>query len=250
MIDAHAHLEFYKRDYESIIGEAKEKLDGIIDSITEYRKAHVWKSWELLKGYFGFLYPTLGYHPNEAKRGNWEKVKRVEEFILEHKDEIYGIGEIGLDYYHAKTSKERENQRIIFEHFLNIAQELRLPVVIHARMAEREAFNIIQKFDVNAYFHSYTGPVELAKEISENGHFIGIVTGIVFIPEVRKVAEKMDIEGLLAETDSPYMSPYKGIKNKPWFVKIVLEELSKIKEIPIEEVEEIIDGNIKKFFSI
>lgn len=60
----------------------------------------------------------------------------------------------------------------------------------------------------------------------------------------------MDIEGLLAETDSPYMSPYKGIKNKPWFVKIVLEELSKIKEIPIEEVEEIIDGNIKKFFSI
>lgn len=77
MIDAHAHLEFYKRDYESIIGEAKEKLDGIIDSITEYRKAHVWKSWELLKGYFGFLYPTLGYHPNEAKRGNWEKLREL-----------------------------------------------------------------------------------------------------------------------------------------------------------------------------
>lgn len=71
---------------------------------------------------------------------------------------------------------------------MNIAQELRLPVVIHARMAEREAFNIIKSLTLMR-ISTPIQAVELAKEISENGHFIGIVTGIVFIPEVRKVAE-------------------------------------------------------------
>ncbi|ASJ17154.1 deoxyribonuclease [Thermococcus chitonophagus] len=250
MIDAHAHIEFYKKDHEEIIREAQEKLRAIVDSITEYRKTHVWKSWDLLKHYFGFIFPTLGYHPNEARRGNWEKVRKVEEFIRDHAGEIYAIGEIGLDYFHAKTEKERENQRKIFEHFLELAVELDLPVVIHARDAEREAYELVQKYGVKAYFHSYTGPTDVAKEIAENGHIIGIVTGIVFIPEVREVAKTLDIENLVAETDSPYMSPYKGERNKPWYIRVVIEELSKLKEIPESEIERITEKNTIDFFSL
>ncbi|MFA4720587.1 YchF/TatD family DNA exonuclease [Pyrococcus kukulkanii] len=250
MIDAHAHVEFYKKNHEEIIRVAQERLRAIVDSITEYRKTYVWKSWDLLKPYFGFLFPTLGYHPNEARRGNWEKVRRVEEFIRSHTKEIYAIGEIGLDYFHAKTEKERENQRRIFEHFLELAVELDLPVVIHARDAEREAYELVQKYGVKAYFHSYTGPVDVAKEIAENGHIIGIVTGIVFIPEVREVAKVLDIESLVAETDSPYMSPYKGDRNKPWYVRVVIEELSRLKEIPKSEIERITEKNTIDFFSL
>ncbi|MFA4662916.1 YchF/TatD family DNA exonuclease [Pyrococcus kukulkanii] len=250
MIDAHAHVEFYKKNHEEIIRVAQERLRTIVDSITEYKKTHVWKSWDLLKPYFGFLFPTLGYHPNEARRGNWEKVRRVEEFIRSHTKEIYAIGEIGLDYFHAKTEKERENQRRIFEHFLELAVELDLPVVIHARDAEREAYELVQKYGVKAYFHSYTGPVDVAKETAENEHIIGIVTGIVFIPEVREVAKVLDIESLVAETDSPYMSPYRGDRNKPWYVRVVIEELSKLKEIPESEIEKITEKNTIDFFSL
>ncbi|AEC52653.1 hypothetical protein PNA2_1738 [Pyrococcus sp. NA2] len=250
MIDAHAHIEFYRRNHEAIISESREKLKAIIDSITEYRKAHVWKSWEILKPYFGFIFPTLGYHPNEARRGNWDKVRRVENFIVEHREEIFAIGEIGLDYYHAKTKKERENQRRIFEHFLNLALELNLPVVIHAREAEREAFEIVQCYGIDAYFHSYTGDAKLAKEISENGHYIGISTGIAFIPEVREVARVVELDRMLVETDSPYMSPYKGTKNRPWFVRVAIEEISKIKEMSADDVEEKTEENTRKFFSL
>ncbi|CAB49973.1 YchF/TatD family DNA exonuclease [Pyrococcus abyssi] len=250
MIDAHAHLEFYKKEAEAIIEKARSRMKAIVDSITEYRKFHVWKSWEMLKPYFGFLFPTLGYHPNEARRGNWEKVRKVEEFILDHKKEIYAIGEIGLDYYHAKTEVERRNQEEIFRHFLTLAEELKLPVVIHAREAEDVALRILQNFDVKAYFHSYTGPVKVAREIVENGHFVGIVTGITFIPEVRDVARALELENILVETDSPYMSPYKGVKNKPWFVEVVINELAKIKEVPREEVEAITERNAKVFFGL
>ncbi|RLF88423.1 deoxyribonuclease [Thermococci archaeon] len=250
MIDAHAHVELFKKDIPLIIQESREKLKGIVDSITEYRKFHIWRSWELLKNDFDFIFPTLGYAPNEAKRGNWEKVKKVERFILEHSGQIYAVGEIGLDFYYARTPEKRENQRKIFEHFLELAVELNKPVVLHARDAEREVFEAIQRAGVRAYFHSYSGDVGLAREIAENGHFIGINTGIGFIPEVRDVAAALEIEGLLVETDAPYMSPFKGEKNKPWNVKITIEEIAKLKNMDFEEVERKTEENTVKFFDI
>jgi len=250
MIDAHAHFEFYKRDAPEIVEECRAKLRAVIDSITEYRKAHVWKSWEMLKPYFGFILPTLGYHPNEARRGNWEKVRRVENFIWEHKDEIVAVGEIGLDYHYAENEKQRENQMQIFRHFLELALELKKPVVIHARESEREAYETVQRYGVNAYFHSFAGSKELAREIAENGHYIGISTGIVFIPEVKAVAEVLDAETILVETDSPYMSPFKGQRNKPCYVRVAIEEIARLKGVPFDEIERITEENAIKFFSL
>ncbi|WP_297467249.1 YchF/TatD family DNA exonuclease [Thermococcus sp.] len=250
MIDAHAHFEFYKKEAPRVIEECQGGLKAVVDSITEYRKAHVWKSWELLRPYFGFIFPTLGYHPNEARRGNWEKVKKVEEFILGHKDEIVAIGEIGLDYHYAENEKQRENQREIFRHFLGLALELNLPVVIHARDAEKEAYELVQRVGVRAYFHSYAGSVELAKEIVENGHLIGINTGIVFIPEVKAVAEAIDLDYLLAETDSPYMSPFKGQRNVPCNVRVAIEWIAKLQGLEFEEVERETEKNAVEFFKM
>ncbi|WP_297551916.1 TatD family hydrolase, partial [Thermococcus sp.] len=213
-------------------------------------KTHVWKSWELLRPYFGFIFPTLGYHPNEARRGNWEKVKKVEDFIREHSREIVAIGEIGLDYHYAENERQRENQREIFRHFLELAVELDLPVVIHAREAEEEAYELVQKAGVKAYFHSYAGSVELAKEIVGNGHVIGINTGIVFIPEVRAVAEAIDVDYLLAETDSPYMSPFKGQRNVPCNVRVAVEWIAKLQELDFEEVERETEKNTVEFFAL
>ncbi|NJE60161.1 YchF/TatD family DNA exonuclease [Thermococcus sp. 21S7] len=250
MLDAHAHFEFYKKDTHRIVEECRGELRAVVDSITEYRKAHVWKSWEMLKPYFGFIFPTLGYHPNEARRGNWEKVKRVEEFILAHRDEIVAVGEIGLDYHYAENEAQRENQRAIFKHFLELALELGLPVVIHAREAEREAFEMVQRAGVRAYFHSFAGSVELAREIAENGHPIGINTGIVFIPEVMAAAEAIEVENMLVETDAPYMSPVKGQRNTPRNVRVAIDEVAKLKGLEFEEVERATEGNAVRFFGL
>lgn len=250
MIDAHAHFEFYKKEAPGVIEECRGKLRAVVDSITEYRKAHVWKSWELLKPYFGFVFPTLGYHPNEARRGNWEKVGKVKAFILEHRDEIVAIGEIGLDYHYAENERGRKNQREIFQHFLDLAIELKLPVVIHAREAEKEAFELVQRAGVRAYFHSFAGSADLAREIAENGHPIGINTGIVFIPEVREAVKVLEPEEILVETDSPYMSPFKGQRNVPCNVRVAIEEVAKVKGLDFEEVEKKTEENAIRFFSL
>ncbi len=250
MIDSHAHLEMHRKDMEEVLHECRRKLSAVVDSITEYKKFHVWKSWDVLRPHFGFIVPTLGYHPNEARRGNWDKVNKVERFIVEHRKEIVAIGEIGLDYYYANTEKQRENQRLIFRRFLELADELHLPVVIHARKAEKEAFDTVQKAGIRAYFHGFTGSRGLAREIAENGHMIGVGTGIVFIPEVRIVAESLDIDSILTETDSPYMSPFRGQRNRPTNVEIVIRELTSIKGDDTKEVERITERNAKVFFRL
>ncbi|AEH24619.1 YchF/TatD family DNA exonuclease [Pyrococcus yayanosii] len=250
MIDAHAHLEFLKGNLGELVEECRRELRAIVDSITEYRKTHVWKSWTLLEPYFGFVFPTLGYHPNEARRGNWEKVRRVEAFIREHASRIYAVGEIGLDYFHARSERERENQRTIFRHFLELALELNLPVVIHAREAEEETFELVQRYGVRAYFHSYTGDHELAREIVENGHYIGISTGIAFIPQIREVVRTVEVERILIETDAPYMSPFKGVRNRPTFVKVAAKAVAELKGLETKEVERVTERNAIEFFSL
>jgi len=250
MIDAHCHIEMFKGKAEEVVEESRKHLKAVIDSITEYRKFHVWKSWELLKPYFGFIHPTLGYAPNEARRGNWEKVEKVESFIREHAGEIVALGEIGLDFYYAKTEEERRNQREIFHHFLSLAAGLDLPVVLHARDAEKEVFEAIQRAGVKAYFHSYSGPEDLALEIAENGHIIGINTGIDFILAVREAAEVLPLESIVAETDAPYMSPYKGEKNYPWNVEYAVRRIAKINGLEFEEVEKTTERNVEKFFGL
>ncbi|ASJ12785.1 YchF/TatD family DNA exonuclease [Thermococcus thioreducens] len=250
MIDSHAHIEMFKKDAPRIAEESRKRLRAVVDSITEYRKFHVWKSWELLKPYFGFIFPTLGYAPNEARRGNWEKVKKVEEFIIGHRDEIVAIGEIGLDYYYAKTPEERKNQREIFHHFLDLAVELNLPVVLHARDAELEVFEAVQRAGVKAYFHSYSGPRELALEIAEGGHIIGVNTGIDFIPAVREVAEVLPLESMVLETDAPYMSPYKGERNYPWNVEYAVKRVAELKGADFKEVERVTERNVVDFFGL
>ncbi|ASJ11085.1 deoxyribonuclease [Thermococcus sp. P6] len=250
MIDAHAHFELYRKDAPRVIEECRGKVKAVVDSITEYRKAHVHRSWELLRPYFGFVIPTLGYHPNEARRGNLEKVKRVEEFILEHRHEIVAIGEVGLDYHYARSEGEREKQRTIFRRFLELAVELGMPVVIHARDAEREAFELVQRAGVRAYFHSFTGSPELAREIAGNGHLIGISTGIAFIPGVREVVEALEVENITTETDSPYMSPVRGERNTPCNVRMVVDAVAKLKGLDFEEVAGITEKNAMEFFGV
>ncbi len=246
MIDCHAHFEFFK-DVDSEVKKAKGCVDFVIDSITEYRKYHVWKSWEKLKPYFGFVVPTLGFHPNEARKGNFERVKRVEEFLREREKEIVAVGEIGLDYYHARSEKERENQLKVFRHFLQIASEIKKPVVVHAREAEFEAVREVEKAGVDAYFHAFAS-ADSVKHAQEVG-FIGISTGIAFIPEVREVAVKTELDKLLVETDSPFMSPFKGVKNNPCNVAVVLKELEKLKEFDVEIIGEAVLKNAGKLFN-
>ena len=239
-VDAHCHIEdkAFNKNRDDVIERAKKENVIIVTSGASL--GGCLRALELRKKYD--IYLTLGYHPSRVKADD-KVVDKVYNLIRNNENEILAVGEIGMDI----KDENYERQEMIFKKFLSLAEELNKPIVVHARGFERKIFDIA-KNRVNIMFHCYSGDIDLAKEIGREGHLISISTLVCFSEHHKKLVESLDLEYLTTETDSPYLSPIKGAKNEPRNVKLVVEEIAKIKEMDIEVVANIIYKNTCKFF--
>ncbi|MBI4176352.1 MAG: TatD family hydrolase [Candidatus Aenigmarchaeota archaeon] len=233
MIDVHAHLCFpeFDRDREEIIARCKKELTAVVLATARYGECvEALKTAGMHKD---FLFPTLGYHPTEGS--DYEKVL---DLIKRNKDRIAGIGEVGLDYHWEKDLQKQERQKEIFSQFIDLAEKLKLPLVIHSWEAERDCFEMVKGKEINIIFHCYSGPVDLAREIIQHENmWISISTNICFSKQLRKVAKMLPLDRLLLETDSPFLDPDRERKrNTPWNIKLSAEKIEKETGTPKEKV--------------
>jgi len=245
VIDSHAHLDFpsFNRDRDDVIERAIKNGVFIINSGIDLKSNK--KTLSLFRDREG-IWITLGQSPNDLK--DLRAVEKNLEFIKEHADEAVAIGEIGLDFYRERREEMRKIQKEVFLKFLKLAEELEKPVVIHARDAEREAFEMIPE-GVRAVFHCYAGTPELAKEIISSGHLISISTLVCFSRKHQEIAKALE-RGFTVETDSPFLSPRRGLRNEPFFVLDALKKISEIKEMREEEIVERVMRETKRFFDL
>ncbi|MEM5828393.1 MAG: TatD family hydrolase [Candidatus Aenigmatarchaeota archaeon] len=253
MIDVHCHLSTKKfRDLDNPIREKideyKNYLKAIIDSAPNFEEAKI--SLEISEKYKNFIFSSLGLHPVDALNYTEKEIDEYIEFINENKKKIVAIGEIGLDYYWIKESHKIQKQKEIFKRFIELAKDLDKPIVIHARLAFEDALKILVNEDVKkALFHFFDGKVKVAKEIVKEGYLISINNQIYKNPAIQNVAKEIDLNYLVCETDSPWAGIGKEI-NEPTNVRICIEEIAKIKNLPKEEVEKITDINAINFFEL
>ncbi|WP_394355305.1 YchF/TatD family DNA exonuclease [Methanothermococcus sp.] len=245
-IDAHCHIEDkgFNKNRSEIIELAKNNNVEMITSGASFggcRRALGFK-----KEYN--IYLTLGFHPGNV-RADDKVVDKVYNLIKEHEKEILGVGEIGLDVNVQNINRQKE----IFDKFVNLAKELNKPVIIHGRGLERECYNLINN-RVISMFHCYSGDVELAKELIDDDHYISISTLVCFSNHHQELVKNLDLENIVVETDSPYLSPVKGEKNQPINVIKVVEKIYDIKKndgtYNYDEIVNIIYNNTKKLFNI
>ena len=197
------------------------------------------------------LFASIGIHPHEAKR--YDAVP--EEFSrLVNSKRVVAVGEIGLDYHYDHSPKE--DQRRMFEAQLDFAREHNMPVILHIREAMDDAMNILKYHrDLKLLFHCYSGGLEyLDRVIDMEGMcaFGGAVTWSgKSSEELREVVRRIPIDNLLAETDSPYMTPvpFRGKRNEPAYIKYVYETIAAERGMPIEELQAKIETNAQKFFN-
>lgn len=249
MIDTHCHLTFkqFETDMDEVIESAKKVLSKVIVSGTE--PVDSVRSLALREDHSEFIYIALGLHPKFAVDINGKELEEYFEFIKANKDNIVGIGEIGLDYYWIKDPLKVEKSKKIFEECLNLSKELKLPAILHMRDAIDDGFEMVLDKDVKeAVFHCYSGKRSLAEQICEEGYYISIPTSIVRSKNMKKSARGVPITSLLAETDAPYLSPEEGKRNVPQNVKIVYEKIAEAKEMGLEEVIKAIDENCSRVF--
>ncbi len=195
------------------------------------------------------IYIALGIHPENCF-DNLEELKKLIEDNLDNK-KFVAIGEIGLDYYYGKDTKEKQIET--FEYQLQLAEQYRLPVVIHSRDATLDTINCLKKYNVKGVMHCFSGSLETAHELIKMGFFIGVGGVMTFKnSKIDEIIKDIPLDRIVLETDSPFLTPepYRKYSNEPKYIKTIAEYLANLKHISLVEVEETTEENIRKIFSI
>ncbi len=209
------------------------------------------------------MWATVGIHPCYVEE-NFEKREKIfnifEKLLKENPKKIIGIGETGFDFYHKDSDEMREKQKTSFIQHIQFAVKYEKPLVIHTRNARKETLDFfadeISKYkNVKAVIHCFSEDAHFAKTVTEKyGFFLGI-GGVATYPackEIRNAIDETPIKFLITETDSPYLAPQskRGKRNQSKNIKEVIELISEIKKIPLQECSEILVKNAKQFWGV
>lgn len=253
MIDTHCHIDFedFDGDREDVIKRAKDKLDYII--VSGYSNDSNMNVLKLSRDYEGFIYPTFGFHPVSSQNATQEDIDIAHNNIKNHLNDILAIGEVGMDYYYVTDKALRERQQEIFKGFLELADEYRVPIVMHVRDCEKKAVNIIEDYENIPYFvfHCYGGSLKTAKRImNRDDSYMSFSTMLCYSKHHQDLIEKIDLDYVLTETDSPYLAMTKEERNEPANVVKAVHKIAEIKDMDVETVDEITTSNARKIFKI
>lgn len=252
LVDTHTHLftEEFDEDRAAVIkraqdlGVGKFLLPNIdltsLDSLYQTQKD--FPACEIM----------LGMHPCSVNE-NWEEeLQKIRAEIQKHNP--VAIGEIGIDLYWDKTFVFE--QKMAFEQQIIWAKEFQLPIAIHVRDAFDEVFEVLDRqndADLTGVFHCFTGDVAQAeKALSYDGFYLGI-GGVVTFKNAgldKTLKERVPLNRLVLETDSPYLAPtpHRGKRNESSYVVGICEKVSDIYEVSEQEVARITTENAKKLF--
>ena len=249
--DSHAHLDDrrFDPDRETIFATLQEQGVGWIMNVGCDLPSSV-RSVELAERY-PFVWAAVGSHPDDAAQVDGKLLDQYRSLTAHEK--VKAIGEIGLDYYYEDVPRTR--QIIAFEEQLELAEALKLPVIVHMRDAWQDAMEIVRRHpDVKGVFHCFSGSKECALWLAERGWYVGF-TGVVTFKNARKAVECVEalpLDRILVETDCPYMAPepHRGRRNDSRYVPLVAQKIAQIKGIDAAEAIAVTARNTKTLFRI
>ncbi len=248
LIDTHAHLDSsdYNADRAAVIARAFAEHIGVITVGVDLPSSR--EAVRLAERHRA-IWAGIGVHPHEAKTFD-KKVERGLRELAQQK-KVVAIGEIGLDYY--RNLSPRPVQREVFIEQIELANELNLPVIIHNRESTTDMLGILRVHrPKHGVVHSFLGDLTLAQEFMALGLYLGIGGPLTFPKNevLRQAVKDIPLDRILVETDCPYLTPvpHRGRRNEPIYVRYVVEEISRIKEIPLQEVSVVTTNNALTLF--
>lgn len=257
LIDTHTHLfsSQFDEDRSDIVKQAIEQgveklfLPNVDISTLE-------GMWNLHLEFPNHCYPMAGLHPCDVKENYKNDLEKVYQWILNHKDHCYGIGETGLDYYWDKTFVKEQHDAL--HTHAQWAKEFDLPIILHTRDSFEDNVNIMQaeqNGSLKGIFHCFTGTLDEAKQVIDLGFLIGLGGVITFKNSgkaIREVIEKIDLKHIVLETDAPYLAPHpnRGKRNESAFLPLIAQKIADVKEIPYDEVKQKTTENALNLFKV
>ncbi|MEX2144895.1 MAG: TatD family hydrolase [Candidatus Spechtbacterales bacterium] len=278
-IDTHAHLNFsaFEADFTDVLKSALNSDMGIIMPGTQYESSK--KGVELSeKLNDGRVWAAVGLHPIHLESGEADssETKTTQAFYKEefNKDKYFelakspqtvAVGEVGLDYWNRPKNKEEgsiyaQKQIETLKMQLDLALELKKPVILHCRVAHKDMLRLLAEHPITnnppaggpGVIHSYTGSVKQLNKFLKMGYCIGI-NGLVFKLDLMADAVKaVPLERMLLETDSPYLTPPEAgdLRNEPVNIKYIARRVAELKGIALQEIEKQTTENSKRVFGV
>lgn len=256
-VDSHAHLdgEEFAEDRDEVIERARSAgVSAILNVGTGDPHSGALQRAIALAEQYPDIYAAVGTHPHDARLFD----AAAEELLvtLAANPRVIAWGEIGLDFHYDNSP--RDVQMRVFARQLEIARELRLPVIIHTRQAETETIDILRDqwagTDLPGIMHCFSGSLSLAERALALDFYISF-SGIVTFKkaeDLRAVAREVPLERLLIETDCPFLAPipYRGKRNEPAYVAEVARTLTSIHDTTVEEIGRITKANFARIFGL
>ena len=239
MIDSHCHL-----DHEPLINNLNDVIKrskeiGIKKILTICTTTKSFNNIINIINKDPMIYGTFGIHPHESENDIVAK-EQIKKNIEGH-NKIIGIGETGLDFYYNNSDKKKQIKS--FEEHIQASIDLNVPLIVHSRNAEKETFEILNKFkdeNLKILMHCFTGSKEFAEKLLKFNTFFS-ASGIITFKNatvLQNTFTSLPLDKLLIETDSPFLAPEpnRGKKNEPSFIIFTAEKLAKLKNISTKEL--------------
>lgn len=253
-IDTHTHLysEQFGPDRDEMVQRAiRDGVDTLL--LPNIDLASIQPMLDLVKKFPNNCYPMMGLHPGSVNHDWAEQLRQMKPYFHEHN--MIAVGEIGMDLYWDKTYIEE--QKHAFREQIQWAKEMNLPIVIHARDAFDEIFEIIDETiddNLSGVFHCFTGNIEQAQKILTYPNFYMGIGGVVTYKKaaLEEVLVHVPVERLMLETDAPYLPPvpHRGKRNESAYLVYSAQRLAEIYEIKLSELAEKTGASAKKLFKI
>lgn len=246
-IDTHCHIsKEYFDDIPNLIDNiVKSGVNKVIVNGCDMKSN--FEVLELVEKY-DIVYGALGFHPTELDDFSDEQLIWLEKNINNKK--IVAIGEIGLDYHYDNTDKVKQKE--VFEKQLQIASKYHKPVIVHSRDAINDTYNIISKYNVIGSLHCFSSSKEMAERFIKLGFYIGIGSVCTYknAKEIKEVIKAIDLEYIILETDTPYLSPepVRKEKNTPCNIPIIASYIASLKDVDLSIVSKVTSANASRLF--
>ncbi|MFC1623101.1 TatD family hydrolase [Patescibacteria group bacterium] len=264
MLDSHAHINMkaFKEDGHEVIRKSLEHNTQMINVGSDLSNSK--RAVEYAEKYEDGVWAAVGFHPaniNEViRKGKDENAIDFEKFreIAKH-EKVVAIGEVGIDYHHFEegddVEKMKEKQKEVFEKFIDLANELEKPLVIHGWDSYPDILEILEKKPVKkkGVIHSFIGSYKTARLFRELGFKLGFNGIATYSESYDKVLRDTPMEDILIETDCPYLTPrplLRDDRNEPMNVSYIAEKIAEVKDLSVEEVETVTTQNTRRLFEI
>jgi len=252
LIDSHSHIDFTEFDHDRSEAIARAEKAGISQIIVSSTTAERWLLVNnVVENYPSICHAAYGLHPMFMQDHKAEDLDRLKSWLKNNK--AVAVGEIGLDFF--IDDPEEDAQISLFVSQLEIATELNLPVIIHARKSLDIVLKHLRLFPgIRGSVHSFSGSGQQAQQLIDMGFYLGFGGPITYTraTKLRKLLIDLPLDALLIETDSPDQPDYQhhGQRNEPAYLLIVAQAIAELRNVDIGLIAEATSKNARALFKL